>query len=365
MRLRHRLRERSWWQQVERFAAVRTVASGAVVMAVLAAGLTALPSPVRAQDAKTFFQANTVRIVVGSATGGGYDLFARLIAPYLGKALGTTVIVENQPGAGGLTALNRQVSVKPDGTQIMIVNGVAAAMSQLVEADNVRYDLPKFGTLGIVNAEPWVWLMSPKLPKQTPAEIMRGKTKIGWGGSGLISGLADGAAMTCDALDLNCKIIIGYPGSNEVAIALGRGEVDSLYVSELPAQNYIKSGLAHIVTAFSHKRVRSFPDTPTIFEAVDLSVEQKAKINFRISLDALGRILVTPPGMAPDRLAYLQDAVKQALQDPELIAEGERRQLYVDYRDPAQTRKLITDVFGAMTPEKREQLKEVSMRKYR
>ncbi|HTK14054.1 MAG TPA: tripartite tricarboxylate transporter substrate-binding protein [Xanthobacteraceae bacterium] len=344
--------------------AMRATVRATALTAMLAMGMAAVASSAQAQDAKTFYRGKTVRLIVGSATGGGYDLFARLLAPYLGKALDATVVVENQPGAGGLTALNRHVHAHPDGLQIMIVNGVAAAMSQLVELDSVHYDLSKFGILGIVNAEPWVWLMSPKLPVKTPAEILREHKQIAWGGSGLVSGLADGAAMTCDALDLNCKIVLGYPGSNEVSLALGRGEVDALYVSELPALNYVNSGVGRIVAAIAPKRVRSFPNTPTIFEAVDLTADQKARFDFRIALDQLGRILVAPPNMPKDRLAYLQSAVKQVLQDPAVIAEGERRQLYVDYRDPQQTQMLISTLFDKLTPEKREQLKDVTLRKY-
>src|SRR5262245_16394489 len=68
------------------------------------------------QDAeKAFFAGKTVRMVVGSATGGGYDVYARLITPYLSRALGATVIVENQPGAGGLISLNRLYVTEPDG----------------------------------------------------------------------------------------------------------------------------------------------------------------------------------------------------------------------------------------------------------
>ena len=59
------------------------------------------------ESERAFYADKTVRMIVGSGTGGGYDAFSRLIAPYLAKALGTTVIVENQPGAGGLIALNR------------------------------------------------------------------------------------------------------------------------------------------------------------------------------------------------------------------------------------------------------------------
>jgi len=340
---------------------VKTFVFGCIALVAMVSSGT---SPL-AQDAKSFFQGNTIKLVVGSAPGGGYDSFARFLAPHLGRVLGATVVIENVPGAGGLVALNRLYVAKPDGLQIMIVNGVAAAVSQLVDLDSVRYDLAKSDILGIVNAEPWVWLVGPKSPYKTPAEIVREKPPMTWGASGFISGLADGAAMTCDALDLNCRIVIGYPGSNEVSLALGRGEVDGLYVSELPARNYVASGLGTNIASISRARVRSFPEVPTIFEALDLTPEQKARFNFRISLDELGRILVAPPGMPPDRLAPLQEAVKQVLNDPAIIAEGDKRQLYVDYRSPEQTRKLITEVVASVTPEEKARVKEIATKKYR
>ena len=79
-----------------------------VVLLSLAVAWSLSASPGQAQDAeKAFYAGKTVRMIVGSGVGGGYDVFSRLIAPYLAKTLGTTVIVENQPGAGGLIALNK------------------------------------------------------------------------------------------------------------------------------------------------------------------------------------------------------------------------------------------------------------------
>ena len=77
----------------------------------------------------------------------GYDAYARMIAPYLSKELGANVVVENQPGAGGLTALNRIYSAPNDGLLLMIVNGTAAGLSQIVEEDAV-HDIGKFITSG-------------------------------------------------------------------------------------------------------------------------------------------------------------------------------------------------------------------------
>src|SRR5215510_16122862 len=81
-------------------------------------------TPAKAQESeKAFYAGKTVRMIVGSGVGGGYDVFSRLIAPYLAKTLGTTVIVENVPGAGGLVALNKLYIAPPDGLQISLTQG--------------------------------------------------------------------------------------------------------------------------------------------------------------------------------------------------------------------------------------------------
>ena len=94
----------------------------------LSLALCALASltPAQAQDAeKNFYAGKTVRMIVGSGVGGGYDVFSRLIAPYLAKTLGTTVIIENVPGAGGLLAVNKLYASPGDGLQISLVQGTS------------------------------------------------------------------------------------------------------------------------------------------------------------------------------------------------------------------------------------------------
>ena len=102
----------------------------------------AFASPALAQDAeKAFFHGKTVRMVVGSGTGGGYDIFARLIAPYLGKALEANVVVENQPGAGGITSLNRLYIAPPDGLTMSFANGTSTAFAQITDQQGLRFEI--------------------------------------------------------------------------------------------------------------------------------------------------------------------------------------------------------------------------------
>src|SRR3954471_10255047 len=136
------------------------------------------------ESEKAFFAGKTVRIVVGSATGGGYDIYSRLIAPYLAKVLNATIIVENQPGAGGLISLNRLYVTDPDGLTLTLANGTSAAFAQLTDQQGARFDLAKFGYLATVGAPPGLWLIGPDSPIKTVKEATAAKMKWRWAASG-------------------------------------------------------------------------------------------------------------------------------------------------------------------------------------
>lgn len=335
---------------------IRPVTRALAVALVLAAVVPAA----RAQDAeRAYFSGKSVRLVVGYGPGGGYDAYARMIAPHLSKVLGASVVVENQPGAGGLVALNRIYAAAPDGLTMMIANGTGSALSQLTEQPGVRFDLGQFGYLGTVSASPWIWLVGPGSPIKTPQDAIKLGKKINWAAGGPADGLSDGAAFTCVALDLDCHVVLGYAGSNQAALAVTQGEMDAIYVSDTSANNYVASGHQHVVAAMGRVRSRFFPDAPTIFEAVKLTPDQQWLFEFRAKLEDLGRILLVPPNLPPSRLAYLQAAVKETLNAPALVAEGEKSQRYIDYLDAATTRKNAQDVVVDINPEQRKRVQDI------
>ncbi len=315
-------------------------------------------APAQTADAD-FYRGKTVRIIVGYGPGGGYDIYARMIAPYIGKALGASIIIENQPGAGGITALNRIMTAPPDGLVFMLVNGLGAGFSQLTDQPGVRFDLGKLSHLGTVSASPWVWLVGPNSPISTPQQALDAKRRFMWSGSGPIDGLSDGAAFTCEALRLDCRIVMGYPGSNEAALAVTKGEMDMIYVSDTSANNYVKAGQNKALATMGRVKSRFFPELPTIFEAAALDADQQWVFDLHSTAENLGRILVAPPGMAPDRLAILRAAVKSALSDPQLMAEGEKTQRYIDFIDAEPTRKATVSVVTDITPAQKQRVREI------
>src|SRR6478609_468475 len=317
-------------------------------------------SPGRAQESeKAFYTGKTVRMIVGSGVGGGYDVFSRLIAPYLAKTLGATVIVDNVPGAGGLVALNKLYVAPPDGLQISLVQGTMAAVAQLTGDQAARFDLTKFSYLATVGAPPGLWLVAPDSPIREVQQAIDARKKWRWASSGGTSGLGIGAAFTCEALKLDCHVVQGYKGSADAGLSVTRGEMDALHVPESSANNFVKAKQNWALATISRTKSRFFPDRPTIFEAAKMDADQTWVMDYLANVEKLGRVLIAPPGIAPARLAFLQEAVKETLHNPQLIADGEKAERIIEYLDPVSTHQNAVAAVGSVTPEQKARVLKI------
>lgn len=320
--------------------------------------------PARAQEAAEFYKGKTVRFIVGVAVGGGFDAYARMLAPHLSKELGASVVVENLPGAGGILALNQMMIAQPDGLRFKIVNGTPSLLAQLLEQENIKYDLTKMPHLGLVAAEPWGLMVAPNSPIRAPADLVKPGLKMRWGGTGPTGGPSDGASITCEALKLDCRIVMGYRGSAEIALAVQRGELDGLYITDSSLSQYLKSGQGHVVAMAARQRSKLLPEVPTLYEALKLDVEQAWWLDFRSDLNTYGRVLVTMPGIPADRLAYLRQVIGKVLADPAVIAEGEKTQRAIDYRSGPDMETLAGKLLGQLSAERKAAVRNVVLKKY-
>ena len=148
---------------------------------------------------------------------------------------------------------------------------------------------------------------------RTPQEAVAANRTFNWSGSGPIDGTSDGAAFTCEALKLKCRIVLGYAGSNDAALAVTKGEMDAIYTSDTSANIYARDGANRAVAVMGRTRSRFFPELKTIFELLTLDDEQAWLFDFRSTADDLGRILIAPPGVPASVLGQLQAAVKAAM----------------------------------------------------
>ena len=301
----------------------------------------------------------TVRVIVSNAPGGGFDAYARMIAPHLARAVGGTVIVENLPGAGGMLALNKLYAAPPDGRTLMVANGTGAALAQILGEPAVRYDLAQAGHLGTISTAPWMWLVSPSLPVHSPADALRRSVPMLWSATGPVDGPSDGAAFACEALKLACRIVIGYRGSSDAVLAVGRGEVDAIYLADNSALSYVNAGHARAIAAMGQERSRLFPQVPTIHEAARIASGGEWLLGFRKTLESLRRIVIAPPGMSGERLDYLRASLRQALAEPALVAEGERTRRHIGYVDGKTTQTNVVSVLERLTAEQRSLVRHV------
>lgn len=310
-----------------------------------------------------FLKGQTVHFLVGYGPGGGYDTYARMLAPHFEKRTGATVVVENRPGGGGITALNQLYRAKPDGLTMMMLNGESAIISQLTRQPGVAYDMAKVSIYGRVQEEPHFMLVNPKLPDSLKEIIASGR-KIKFSAGSRTDNLGDYAAVLCEALQMNCQIITGYKGSKEAALAVMNGEADALTISESSALNYAQGGKTKIVATIARKRSEERPDMPTVYEMFQLPPERKWWLDFRLGIKAFGRAVVGTPGLPQERLQYLQKAWRDVLTDPALIAEGKKTTYTIEYESPDKLKPVVQELLERLPADKAKQVDEVILRKF-
>jgi tripartite-type tricarboxylate transporter receptor subunit TctC len=332
-------------------------------LAIIGLAALILHAPAQAQDAGAFLKGQTVRFIVGYSPGGGYDSYARMLAPHFEKRTGATVIVDNRPGGGGLTALNQLVRSKPDGLSMQMLNGEAALISQLTKQAGVSYDMTKVSLFARVAEEPHLMLVNPSLPGSLKEIIASGR-KLKFSAVSRLDNLGDYAAVLCEALAMNCQIITGYKGSKEAGLAVMNGEVDSLTTSESSAIDYAQGGRTKLVATIAFKRSRLNPEIATVYEMFQLSPEQKWWLDFRLGIKAFGRVVVGQPDLPADKLQYMQAVWRQILTDPEVLAEGEKTQRPLDYGAPDTLGKTLREVLETLPADKLKDVNEVLLKKF-
>jgi hypothetical protein len=135
--------------------------------------------------------------------------------------------------------------------------------------------------------------------------------------------------------------------------------MDALYVPESSANNFVKAKQNWALATISRTKSRFFQDRPTIFEAAAMDVDGTWVMDFLANVEKLGRILIAPPGIPSARLAYLQEAVKQTLHNPQLIAEGERAERIIEYLDPPSTHRNAVAVVNDVTGEQKARVLKI------
>jgi tripartite-type tricarboxylate transporter receptor subunit TctC len=273
-------------------------------------------------------EGQTITLVVPFSPGGGYDSYARMIAPFLGEELGAQVVVENQDGAGGLLAINNLLTAEPDGTRLAIMNAVGVGGGALAGAQGIQFQLDELSYIGRVGASDHILSTGADSAFQTIDDV-RAAQGFRFGSTG--PGAADfvNASLLKEILGLDSRLVTGFEGSEENELALTRGDIDGMtgdFDSRIPA---IENGDHRPLLLIGPEPDPALPDTPALMEIVDPEREELA--TFQIDLLELGRPIVGPPGMSEDRLACVRDALAATVENPDLVAEAETQERPINW----------------------------------
>jgi tripartite-type tricarboxylate transporter receptor subunit TctC len=303
----------------------------AVVLAAIGALAQTLLSALAADTAP--YQWKNLSLYIGTTTGGGYDLYARLLARYIGKYLpGQPAVTPiNRPGAGGLSLMNQfYASAAQDGTEI-----ASAAPGFIVDRvlygdqSHAQFDAAKFNWLGSISADPSVF-MAWRSKGFTFQDVLAGRPmNVGTPGPGGSPWLYSRALNALFGTHL--QIISGYPGVAQVYLAIENGELDGLagvtwngLTASRP--NWFASNSAQILVQYTKQPLPQIPGVPMIGEFI--KDQQTAEIFDVIEqLDAIKYPVFAPPNVPAERVALLRQAFDKATRDPDLLAEASRLHL--------------------------------------
>jgi tripartite-type tricarboxylate transporter receptor subunit TctC len=341
-----------------------TIKTGfAVLLAALLAMSASIANSSAADTIRATYADKTIRLIVGYGAGGGYDTFARLIAPELERETGARVVVQNKPGAGGLAVLNDVARAKPDMTTLTIANVSAAVTAQLLGSEAARFDVNDFVWLGGISSDKRVLLMAEGTSLADWRSTPQDPALIRWAAGGKTDNLALSAALLSEAFGFNSKIITGYKGTSEATAALLRGEADGTVVSIESALNFLDGTGVTIAAVLSDTRSDLAPELPTIFE-MDIDPDRRKWLDYQVNLSTLGRAVMLAPGTPQPNVEFLRSALRKILTDPHFVQTAASRGRAINFVTANAITEATTAILGPETADDKDALLIVLGQKY-
>jgi tripartite-type tricarboxylate transporter receptor subunit TctC len=291
-----------------------------------------------------FFRGKTVTLIVPYGKGGGFDEYARAIAPFLQKYLpGSRVEVMNVTGNGGNDGRNMIFAAPPDGLTLGFTPGSGALLAEWGGDPRVKYRTAEFSWIGRVIAEAHIMAASPGSGFRTLGDVVRaGRLSMGFTGVG--SDDFTVALITAKLLGYTVEARTTFLSSDDANLACVRGEIDAVQFSKSSVLSQIQAGTLMPLVTFSAARAPDLPDVPTIFESVPAGRLQLMRA--AAQMYALDRTMLGPPGMPAGRLQALRDALDRSMADAEFKRNIARLKRPVDYLGGKETERLLEGILS-------------------
>src|SRR5262252_2491836 len=308
----------------------------------------------RAQSPADFYKGKNVELYIGYSVGGAYDLYARLLARHFGKQVpGDPIIVpRNMEGAGSLRLANWLYNVGgKDGTTLATI-GRGTAFDPLLGSKGAQFQAGKFTWIGSANSEvsvcvAWKGSGISRLEDTFTKELIVG-------GTGQAADTDQFPRILNGVLGTKFKIVTGYPGGNDVTLAMERGEVKGRcgwsWSSVLSThKRWIEDKSISVLVQLSLNKHPDLPDVPLVMDFAKTE-DQQQMFKLIFARQVMGRPYLAPPDVPKDRVEALRKAFIDTMKDNEFLADAEKSQLEINPVDGAEVEKLVKELYQTPKP---------------
>jgi tripartite-type tricarboxylate transporter receptor subunit TctC len=301
-----------------------------------------------AQSVESFYKSKPLTIIVGVTSGGGYDLIARLLSRHMPRHIpGNPVpLVQNMPGSGSVVASGYLYSVAPKDGSVIGTLARIALIEPLFTPQ--KYDSPKFTAIGSVSKDISTCI-SWKTSKVKNWDDLLSKEFIA-------SGQATGADpdafanMIRHLFNAPIKLVTGYPGTNEQALSMERGETEgycgvSYSTIKTRYAKWLDEGSINIIVQNAVEKHPDLPNVPLITEKAK-DAEQLQIIRLIVATQNMARPFFAPPGIPADRAAALRKAFDETMKDAEFLAEADKMKVEVTPMNADEVNGLLKELYA-------------------
>jgi tripartite-type tricarboxylate transporter receptor subunit TctC len=335
------------WEEAMRLA---TLVRGAAL-----ATLALCPiSVAHAESPADFYKGKNVDLYIGYSAGGGYDVYARLLARHMGRFIpgNPTIVPKNMPGAGSLVLANWLYNVAArDGTAFGTI-GRGTGFDPLLGSTKAQFDAAKFNWLGSMNDEVSVCVAWQTSGITKLEQVMQKELTVG--GTGPAADTDQFPKVLNATINTKFKIIAGYPGGNDVDLAMERGEVMGRcgwsWSSVIATHKaWLDEKKINVLVQLSLSKHPDLPDVPLVMDFAK-NDEEKQIFKLVFARQPMGRPFLAPPDVPADRIGALRKAFMDTMKDREFLAEAEKMKLEINPVSGDAVQKIVQEVYQTPKP---------------
>jgi tripartite-type tricarboxylate transporter receptor subunit TctC len=298
-------------------------------------------------DVAEFYAGRNIDFIVGSGVGGGYDLYARVLARWMaGHIPGKpNMIIRNVVGAGGIRATNLIYNVSPRDGSVMGTVSRAMITAPLTGVNSAKFDPTKLTWIGNITGEDSVCVTWKTAPVNSWQDLLHTKLVVGTAAQGTTTYAFP--VMLKNMFSANFEIVSGYPDGAQAILALERGEIDAVCpaLSTIRAMHpqWLVDATVKILVLISLKRRSDLPNVPAVVEFTN-DPEKQQLLKFILGPELIGRPLIAPPDLPADRVKALREAFMITMEDPEFRAETAKQRLDLDPTGGGEIQNLVSQI---------------------